>query len=91
MDSFNPTTKTQQTVSIAVAAAMFAGRPDIGPVHLLGALLALADGITTPLLQAAGADPTAILTEVTVLRNQLPSFANGSNERAVATGMLWRC
>ena len=41
MDSFNPTTKTQQAISAAVQAASLAGNPDVGPTHLLGALLAL--------------------------------------------------
>ena len=40
MDSFNPTTKTQQAISAAVQAAALAGNPDVGPTHLLGALLA---------------------------------------------------
>ncbi|MCU1651173.1 MAG: ATP-dependent chaperone ClpB, partial [Pseudonocardia sp.] len=31
MDSFNPTTKTQQAVSAAVQAATLAGNPDVGP------------------------------------------------------------
>ena len=40
MDSFNPTTRTQQAISAAVQAATLAGNPDVGPTHLLGALLA---------------------------------------------------
>ena len=39
MDSFNPTTKAQQAISAAVQAAALAGNPDVGPTHLLGALL----------------------------------------------------
>ena len=57
MDSFNPTTKTQQAISAAVQAASLAGNPDVGPTHLLGALLAQGDGIAAPLLAAVGADP----------------------------------
>ena len=45
MDSFNPTTKAQQAISSAVQAASLAGNPDVGPTHLLGALLAQTDGI----------------------------------------------
>ncbi|MET0191169.1 MAG: Clp protease N-terminal domain-containing protein, partial [Pseudonocardia sediminis] len=48
MDSFNPTTKTQQAISAAVQAATLAGNPDVGPTHLLGALLAQGDGIAAP-------------------------------------------
>ncbi|MBV9312656.1 MAG: ATP-dependent chaperone ClpB [Pseudonocardia sp.] len=78
MDSFNPTTKTQQAVSAAVAAATLAGNPDVGPSHLLGALLAQSDGVTVPLLEAVGADPGAIRTELTQLGNRLPSAAGAT-------------
>ena len=82
MDSFNPTTKTQQAISAAVQAASLAGNPDVGPTHLLGALLAQGDGIAAPLLAAVGADPAAVRTEVTALGNRLPS-ASGSTVGAV--------
>src|SRR4051794_28146387 len=86
MDSFNPTTKTQQAISAAVQAASLAGNPDVGPTHLLGALLAQGDGIAAPLLAAVGADVAAVRAEVTALGNRLPS-ASGST---VATPQLSR-
>ena len=86
MDSFNPTTKTQQAISAAVQAASLAGNPDVGPTHLLGALLAQGDGIAAPLLAAVGADAAAVRAEVTALGNRLPS-ASGST---VATPQLSR-
>ncbi|MDQ3152704.1 MAG: Clp protease N-terminal domain-containing protein, partial [Actinomycetota bacterium] len=52
MDAFTPTTKTQAALSAAAQAATGAGNPDVTPVHLLGALLAQADGIAAPLLAA---------------------------------------
>jgi ATP-dependent Clp protease ATP-binding subunit ClpB len=73
MDAFNPTTKTQQTISSAAQAATVAGNPDVGPEHLLGALLAQADGLTAPLLSAVGADPTAVRIELEQLSRALPS------------------
>ena len=78
MDSFNPTTKAQQAVSAAVQAAALAGNPDVGPTHLLGALLAQGDGIAAPLLQAVGADPAAVRTEVSALGKRLPSAAGAT-------------
>src|SRR6476659_2646008 len=72
MDSFNPTTKTQQAISAAVQAASLAGNPDVGPTHLLGALLAQGDGIAAPLLEAVGADPAAVRAEVTALATGFP-------------------
>src|ERR1700743_3691817 len=70
---FNPTTKTQQAISAAIQAATVAGNPDVGPEHLLGALLAQADGITAPLLSAVGADPAAVRTGLEQLSRGLPS------------------
>ena len=53
MDSFNPTTKTQQAISAAAQAAALAGNPDVGPTHLLGALLA--QGLPAEQAAVAGA------------------------------------
>ncbi|MDT7613157.1 MAG: ATP-dependent Clp protease ATP-binding subunit ClpB [Pseudonocardiales bacterium] len=78
MDSFNPTTKTQQAISSAVQAAALAGNPDVGPTHLLGALLAQGDGIAAPLLAAVGADAAAVRSELTQLGNRLPSAAGAT-------------
>jgi ATP-dependent Clp protease ATP-binding subunit ClpB len=78
MDSFNPTTKTQQAISAAVQAATLAGNPDVGPTHLLGALLAQGDGIAAPLLAAVGADADTVRTELAQLGNRLPSAAGSS-------------
>ena len=78
MDSFNPTTKAQQAISAAVQAAALAGNPDVGPTHLLGALLAQGDGIAAPLLTAVGADPAEIRTELDRLGNRLPSAAGST-------------
>ncbi|MGH3612666.1 MAG: ATP-dependent chaperone ClpB [Pseudonocardia sp.] len=78
MDSFNPTTKTQQAISAAVQAAGLAGNPDVGPTHLLGALLAQGDGIAAPLLAAVGADAAAVRAELTQLGNRLPSAAGST-------------
>ena len=78
MDSFNPTTKTQQAISAAVQAAALAGNPDVGPTHLLGALLAQGDGIAAPLLAAVGADAAAVRAELTQLGNRLPSAAGST-------------
>jgi ATP-dependent Clp protease ATP-binding subunit ClpB len=78
MDSFNPTTKTQQAISAAVQAASLAGNPDVGATHLLGALLAQGEGIATPLLAAVGADAQAVRSELTQLGQRLPSAAGST-------------
>ncbi len=81
MDAFNPTTKTQQAVSAAVQAATLNGNPDVGSVHLLSALLAQTDGLTAPLLEAVGADPTLVRKELEQLSRSLPS-ASGTTVSA---------
>ncbi len=81
MDSFNPTTKAQAAISSAVQAASMAGNPDVTPAHLLGALLAQADGIAAPLLAAVGADAKVIRAELDAITQRLPS-ATGSTVAA---------
>ncbi|WNV91274.1 ATP-dependent chaperone ClpB [Umezawaea sp. Da 62-37] len=81
MDAFNPTTKTQQAVSAAVQAATVSGNPDVGSVHLLGALLAQGDGLTAPLLSAVGADPALVHKELDQIARGLPA-ASGSSVSA---------
>ncbi|GAY11037.1 ATP-dependent chaperone ClpB [Pseudonocardia sp. N23] len=78
MDAFNPTTRTQQAISAAAQAATLAGNPDVGPTHLLGALLAQGDGIAAPLLEAVGADAAAVRAELTQLGQRLPSAAGST-------------
>ena len=81
MDSFNPTTKAQAAITSAVQAASMAGNPDVTPAHLLGALLAQADGIAAPLLAAVGADAKVIRAELDAIAQRLPS-ASGSTVAA---------
>jgi ATP-dependent Clp protease ATP-binding subunit ClpB len=81
MESFNPTTKTQAAISSAVQAASMAGNPDVTAAHLLGALLAQADGIAAPLLAAVGADTAAVRAELDTITQRLPS-ATGSTVAA---------
>ncbi len=81
MDSFNPTTRTQAAISSAVQAASIAGHPDVTPAHLLGALLAQADGIAAPLLAAVNADTAEIRAELETITQRLPS-ATGSTVAA---------
>ncbi len=78
MDTFTPTTKTQQALSTAVQSATTAGHPDVRPAHLLSALLNQADGIAVPLLQAVGADPATVRAGAEALLRRLPSAAGAS-------------
>ena len=78
MSSFNPTTKTQEALQTAVQLASAKGNPDVRPAHLLVGVLDQPDGIAAPVLQAAGADPKAVLDAARKLVDSFPS-AQGSN------------
>src|SRR5271165_6921708 len=54
------THKSQDALSTAVRRAAADGSPQVDPLHLLLALLEQADGTTTPLLRAVGADPALV-------------------------------
>ena len=78
MNSFNPTTKTQEALQQALATASSNGNPDIRPAHLLAAILDQKDGIAVPVLKATGVDPDTVLSEARALVNSYPK-AEGQN------------
>jgi hypothetical protein len=71
------TTKAQEALSIAVRSAATAGNPQVEPIHILRALLAQSEGLTSPLLEAAGADVAAVRRDEDAAADALPS-ASGS-------------
>ncbi|WLP89301.1 ATP-dependent chaperone ClpB [Gordonia sp. NB41Y] len=78
MDSFTPTTKTQQALSAAVQAAAAAGNPDVRPAHILVALLDQSDGIAAPLLKAVGVDPASVCTQAQAMVDRAPTVSSSS-------------
>jgi ATP-dependent Clp protease ATP-binding subunit ClpB len=79
------TTKAQEALSVAVRSAATAGNPQVEPVHILRALLMQSDGITAPLLEAAGADVTTVRSDVDAAAEALPA-ASGSTVGAPGLG-----
>jgi ATP-dependent Clp protease ATP-binding subunit ClpB len=75
------TTKAQEALSVAVRSAATAGHSAVEPVHLMRALLAQTDGLTRPLLEAAGADAAAVGRDVDAALAALTS-ASGSTVSA---------
>jgi ATP-dependent Clp protease ATP-binding subunit ClpB len=75
------TTKAQEALSVAVRSAATAGHSAVEPVHLMRALLAQTDGLTRPLLEAAGAEAAAVGRDVEAALAALPS-ASGSTVSA---------
>lgn len=77
MNSFNPTTKTQEALQVALQQASSLGNPDIRPAHLLAAILGQEDGIAVPVLRATGVDPQVVAQEANALVAGYPK-AEGS-------------
>ncbi|GAC46774.1 ATP-dependent chaperone ClpB [Gordonia aichiensis] len=78
MDSFTPTTKTQQALSAAVQAAAAAGNPDVRPAHILVALLDQSDGIASPLLKAVGVNPSTVRAQAQAMVDRAPTVSSSS-------------
>jgi len=78
VDSFTPTTKTQQALSAAVQAAAAAGNPDVRPAHILVALLDQSDGIASPLLKAVGVNPSTIRAQAQAMVDRAPTVSSAS-------------
>ncbi|WP_461665867.1 ATP-dependent chaperone ClpB [Gordonia sputi] len=78
MDSFTPTTKTQQALSAAVQAAAAAGNPDVRPAHILVALLDQSDGIASPLLKAVGVNPSTVRAQAQAMVDRAPTVSSAS-------------
>ena len=58
------TVKAQEAIQEAQALAAGSSHPEIGPFHLLAALVAQDQGIVGPILERLGADPRAIAAAV---------------------------
>ncbi|WP_164102118.1 ATP-dependent chaperone ClpB [Candidatus Laterigemmans baculatus] len=71
------TIKAQEAVAEAQAQAATAGNPEIDPLHLLAALQAEPEGITTALLQKIGATGDKLRSIVLSELGKLPSVSGG--------------
>jgi ATP-dependent Clp protease ATP-binding subunit ClpB len=78
------TRKGREALSSAIQQATTDGNPQVEPIHLLVALLKQPEGITQPLLEAAGADLDRIVTESMALQGNLPQ-ARGATTSAPQT------
>ena len=72
------TTKAQQALSAAVQETRAGGNPEVEPVHLLKALLALPEGTAVPLLEAVGVDPATVAVEARNLAARLPAVSGST-------------
>ena len=72
------TRKSQEALSAAVRRAAADGHPQVGPAHLLAALIEQAGGTAAPLLRAVGADPSGVLRGAEDLLGRLPKVAGAT-------------
>ena len=83
------TTKAQEAVSSALAAAGAAGNPQVEPIHLLEALIEQREGIALSLLEAVGADVRAIGARPRNALVALPSAQGASTGNAQPSNALF--
>jgi ATP-dependent Clp protease ATP-binding subunit ClpB len=72
------TTKSREAIQEAQSLAAKKGNPELLPEHVVLALLAQRDGVTTPMLQKAGADLEALQRALDAHIAQLPRVQGGS-------------
>jgi ATP-dependent Clp protease ATP-binding subunit ClpB len=72
------TTRSQEAIAAAQRLAVDRGQAALEPLHLLVALLDQTDGITGPLLQAAGARPAEIRVKADAALRRLPSVSGST-------------
>ena len=83
------TTKAQEAVSSALAAAGAAGNPQVEPIHLLESLIEQREGIALSLLEAVGADVRAIGARTRNALVALPSAQGASTGNAQPSNALF--
>ncbi len=76
------TTKAQEAIASALQSAQAAGNPQVMPIHLLEALLEQKEGIATALVDAVGADRSAIGARTRNALVTLPSASGASTSQA---------
>jgi ATP-dependent Clp protease ATP-binding subunit ClpB len=72
------TTRSQEAMAAAIRRAATDGHPQVGPAHLLAALVEQPDGVAPALLRAAGADLRSLISAVDVVLKQQPAVSGSS-------------
>src|SRR6187402_2112443 len=79
------TTRSQEAMAAAIRRAATDGHPQVGPAHLLAALLEQPDGVTPALVKAAGGDVRSLASSVEVVLSRQPA-ASGSSVSSPSLG-----
>jgi ATP-dependent Clp protease ATP-binding subunit ClpB len=72
------TTKAQESVRSALDYASRNGHPELYPEHIVRALLLQEEGVTSPVVTKAGADPNALRTALEAKLNSYPRVSGGA-------------
>lgn len=90
MDTDKLTTKSRDAVTSAVRQALTHGNPSAEPEHLLHGLLMVPDNTVGALLEAVGANPTAIDEAAVAAIDKLPSTSGSSVTQPALSGAFAR-
>ncbi|MGN8244646.1 ATP-dependent chaperone ClpB [Cellulomonas soli] len=82
------TTRSQEALGDAIQQASAAGNPQVEPAHVLNALLAQDGGVANGLLDAVGADRTALGRSVRAALMNLPASSGDTVTQPVASRQL---
>ncbi len=82
------TVKAQDAVQTATTLASDNGNPELQPTHLLLALLQDKEGIVTPVLQKAGANPEALRAKLEQALATFPKVSGDSNQAQPSKAFL---
>ncbi|MGC1870291.1 MAG: ATP-dependent chaperone ClpB [Acidobacteriaceae bacterium] len=82
------TVKAQDAVQTATNLASDNGNPELQPTHLLLALLQDKEGIVTPVLQKAGANPEALRARLEKALATFPKVSGDSNQAQPSKAFL---
>jgi ATP-dependent Clp protease ATP-binding subunit ClpB len=74
------TIKAQEALQAAQEMGARSGQQQIEPLHLLGALVAQADGVVSPLLEKLGVSPASLSSEVESQIGRLPKVSDLSQQ-----------
>ena len=82
------TTKAQESVRSALDYASRNGHPELYPEHIVRALLLQEEGVTSPVVTKAGADPNALRTALEAKLNSYPRVSGGAETtRSLSSGL----
>jgi ATP-dependent Clp protease ATP-binding subunit ClpB len=81
MDASKFTTRSQEAINTAIQSAATAGHAQVEAIHVLAALLGQPEGITRPLLEAVGVQPSTVTAAVEAELRRLPA-ASGTTVSA---------